>query len=181
MSVFSSQIWLEKGIHFEGMNRYKEALQAYTKAAEPNPGDYYSENLPGNNRYAPDALNKKYSLLLKLRRFQEGLEVVDHLFSLWPDLVTIEQIDEIIGKNPAKDRRVLSRAFFQKARILSFNGDHENAEYFLSKAIELDPRICQLVANEELLKDLLPSDVMNTEQTQKQRFVKRLFGLSRRE
>ena len=155
MSVFSSRIWLEKGNHFEGMNRYKEALQAYAKAAEPNPGDYYSKNLPGMNRYAPDALNKNIALLVKLTRFQEGLEVLDHLIRLWPDQVSLEQIDEIIEKDPAKNKSVLSDALYQKARVFSFKGDRVNAGTCLLKAIEFDPKKRQLCANEELLKGLL--------------------------
>lgn len=153
-----SEAWLAKGKCFEMMSHYKDALNAYSKAAEPNPGDYYSKDLPSKNVWAPYALQNKIALLSKLGNFREELKALDQLFTMTPGWVTINQIDEIISKNSLKDSHILSEAWFQKARLLSFNNDSENAEICLSTAIEIDPKIRQLVANEKLVKNLLPSD-----------------------
>lgn len=161
-----SQAWLAKGRCYEDMAHYQQALNAYSKAAKPNLRDNYSIDLPGKNMWAPSALFQKTSLLIKLNRFHDAVDVLDHLYSLAPNRVEIAQINEIIIKVSAKDKRILSEVLFQKARLLSFKGDNENANICISKAIEINPKIRQKAAKEDLLKDLLSVDVMKPGHTQ---------------
>ncbi|MHC1783565.1 MAG: tetratricopeptide repeat protein [Anaerolineaceae bacterium] len=152
----SSEAWLEKGMHFEAMSRFEDALQAYTKAADPNPENYrYPSTLPLKKREAPYCLCKKVALLVRLERYLEGLNVLEHLFSLWPESLMMEQIDEIIGRIPPSDVNDLSEAWYLKARVFAVNGDRDNASFYLTKTIGINPRNRYLATKDKLLKDLL--------------------------
>ena len=134
------EVWINKGLSFNELGKYEDAIECSDKAIEINPED-------------EKAWNNKGVALVGLDRYEEAIECYDKALEINSELEEIwfnkgnalggigryeeamECLDKAININPRD-----SGAWHNKGNLLSTLGRYEEAMECLDKAIEINPR-----------------------------------------